>query len=475
MGDARDDAGTGAADTVSADTAGTGTPAEAAAGPAAGAQERPGAGQEPGPEAGPGSGTPTEAEADAVQPGGEDTTAPDDATAPPVDAPRTRRTRAPRRKAATHTAPDGEDTTAPDDATAPRTGAPRRRKTAAARRKGATRTAPDQGTAPDAEQPGTGSGEGAAPPVDAPRTRRTRGPRRKGATRTAPDPGAGTSPDPDPTSTAPRIGAAVSAEGFGLDGPRGPVFQGITFDAEPNALIAVEGPSGSGRTCLLLALTGRMKAGRGHARVGRYRLPKQLAAVRGISALGPVPGVTDLDPALTVTEHLRERVLLQRRFGGSLRALFRPRRERAAASRARLEAALTAAGLDLDALPKGPRTHVRSLERPDALRLSLALALLGEPRLLAVDDTDLKLSEEERGQVWATLRAVAESGTTVLAVCSQAPEGAVVVRTDAARDDKAATGEDHDSDSDDGEGRRAKTNTKQKGEAADALAEASRA
>jgi ABC-2 type transport system ATP-binding protein len=226
-------------------------------------------------------------------------------------------------------------------------------------------------------------------------------------------------------------GAEVVAEGFGLDGARGRVFGGIGLDASPGSLIAVEGPSGSGRTCLLLALTGRMKATAGQARVGGHRLPEQLAAVRRISALGAVPGVTDLEPSLSVAEQLHEQVLLQRRFGGSLRALIRSRDRRAAASRTCLDAALSAAGLELDSLPKGSRTRIHDLERLEALRLSIALALLGEPRLLAVDDVDLKLSDSERDEAWALLRSVADAGTTVLAVCSQAPEGAVVVRTGA--------------------------------------------
>jgi ABC-2 type transport system ATP-binding protein len=234
----------------------------------------------------------------------------------------------------------------------------------------------------------------------------------------------------DAADSAGAPGVAVSARELGLDGPRGTVFADVSFEAPPGSLIALEGPSGSGRTCLLLSLTGRMKATSGHALVGAKRLPEQLAAVRRISALAAVPGVTDLEPALSVAEHLRERALLQRRFGGSLRNLLRPRRERTAASRARVDAALEAAGLDLEALPKGPRTRVRDLERLETLRLSVALALLGGPRLLAVDDVDFKLSESERAQAWSLLRSIASSGVTVLAVCSEAPEGAVTVRTD---------------------------------------------
>ncbi|MFJ9579533.1 ATP-binding cassette domain-containing protein [Streptomyces sp. NPDC101191] len=224
-------------------------------------------------------------------------------------------------------------------------------------------------------------------------------------------------------------GAAVVADGFGLKGPRGWAFRGIGFEAEPGSLVAIEGPSGTGRTCLLLALTGRMKTQEGHAEVAGLPLPRRMAAVRRISALGPVPGVSDLDPAFTVAEHLRERALLQRRFDGSLKALLRRPAERSADARARIDEALAAAGLDLATLPKGDRTSVRDLERLEALRLSIALALIGRPRLLALDDTDLKLSDADRAEAWALLRSVAASGITVLAVCSEAPEDALRVST----------------------------------------------
>ncbi|NUP23965.1 MAG: ATP-binding cassette domain-containing protein [Streptomyces sp.] len=251
-------------------------------------------------------------------------------------------------------------------------------------------------------------------------------------------------------------GVGVTALGLGLEGPRGWAFRGVSFEAEPSSLITIEGPSGTGRTCLLLALTGRMKPTEGTATVGGGALPKRMAAVRRVSALAHVPGVTDLEPALTVAEHLHERALLQRRFGDSLRGLLRPRAERKGEGRRLIDGALSAAGLDLDSLPKGSRTAVRDLERVEALRLSIALALLGRPRLLGVDDTDLKLSDAERAEVWALLRSITEAGTTVIAVCSEAPDGTVEVSTQAT--DEAPAPE--------------KTDEK---EAADALAQAGRA
>ncbi|WP_431032936.1 ATP-binding cassette domain-containing protein [Streptomyces sp. P6-2-1] len=222
-------------------------------------------------------------------------------------------------------------------------------------------------------------------------------------------------------------GAAIDVRGLGLKGPRGWVFREIAFRAEPGALLAVTGASGSGRTCLLLALCGRMRTHEGSARVAGLRLPGRLGAVRRLAALAHVPGVSELDPALTVAEHLRERALLDRGFA--------PLPRQRAARRARARAALAAAGLDPGALPKGPRTAVRDLERVDALRLAVALALFGRPRLLAVDDLDLKLSDDERAEAWGLLRGLAASGPTVLAVCGEAPAYAQVIRTDATGDE----------------------------------------
>ncbi|MFJ9413964.1 ATP-binding cassette domain-containing protein [Streptomyces sp. NPDC101227] len=222
-----------------------------------------------------------------------------------------------------------------------------------------------------------------------------------------------------------RQGAAVNARGIGVEGPRGWAFRGVDISADPGALIAVLGPSGSGRTCLLLALSGRMRITEGQATVAGFPLPKRMGAVRGRTAIAHVPGVADLEPALTVGEHLREQALLGRRLKNSLPWGRRGKE----ATRARIDAALAAAGLDADTLPKGLRTTVRDLERLEALRLSIALAVMHDPHLLAVDDVDLKLSPPERALAWEMLRNLARAGLTVVAAGSDAPADALIVRT----------------------------------------------
>jgi ABC-type multidrug transport system ATPase subunit len=192
-----------------------------------------------------------------------------------------------------------------------------------------------------------------------------------------------------------------------------------------------------------------MRPAGGTAVVGGFGLPRRMAAVRRISAPAHMAGVTDLEPALTVGEHLRERVLLQRRFGDAPRSLFRPRDERRRIARERTARALEAAGLDPAALPKGTRTTVRDLERLEVLRLSVALALIGRPRLLAVDDVGLKLSDEDRDRAWALLADLAAAGTTVVAAGDGAlSRTASVVRlaNDGHHDPDSGTESDTESD-----------------------------
>ncbi|MGA5564066.1 ATP-binding cassette domain-containing protein [Streptomyces platensis] len=235
-----------------------------------------------------------------------------------------------------------------------------------------------------------------------------------------------------------RQGAAVHAGGIGVEGPRGWAFRAVDITAEPGTLIAVQGPSGSGRTCLLLALTGRMRITEGEATVAGLALPKRMGSVRSRTALAHVPGVADLEPALTVGEHLKEQALLGPRVQGSPLVSLPWGKRRKEATRARVDAALAAARLDPGTLPKGLRTTVRDLERIEALRLSVALGLMHGPQLLAVDDVDLKLAAAERTEAWQLLRDLTREGLTVVAAGDGAPEDALIVRT--ARKDAEAAG-----------------------------------
>ncbi|MFC6884087.1 ATP-binding cassette domain-containing protein [Actinomadura yumaensis] len=194
----------------------------------------------------------------------------------------------------------------------------------------------------------------------------------------------------------------MRARDLSLRGSRGWVFQGVDLDVPAGGLAAVGGIAGSGRTALLLALGGRMRPSGGTAVIGTHRIPRDLRAVQRVAALGIVPGVTDLDPALTVGEHVSEALDLHEGLLGRWRG-----------RRGRVRAALERAGIGgLD-----PKTLAEDLAPDEAQLLGVALALVGEPGLLLLDDVDEGLPFERQRELWRRLRAVADAGVTVVASC----------------------------------------------------------
>jgi ABC-type multidrug transport system ATPase subunit len=173
-------------------------------------------------------------------------------------------------------------------------------------------------------------------------------------------------------------------------------------------LVALVGDSGSGRTSLLLTVAGRMRPSSGQASVDGRALPRRAGAVRRRVALGPVAGVNDLDGALTVEEHLAERLLLRAHGPGASR---------------RVATALAATGLDAADLP----LRADSLTALQSFRTATAAALLSGPRVLAVDDVGDRLGAADRETAWQTLRALADAGLTVVAADREEPASADVV------------------------------------------------
>ena len=119
------------------------------------------------------------------------------------------------------------------------------------------------------------------------------------------------------------------------------------------------------------------------------------ALVRKAVGLGLVAGVNDLDDALTASEHIAERELL---------CGWRSRLDR--------NAALGRVGLD----GKGD-TRVGDLDTEECMRLGIALALVGDPALIAIDDVDHDLELHQQASVVGLLREIALCGTTVCFTC----------------------------------------------------------
>ena len=196
------------------------------------------------------------------------------------------------------------------------------------------------------------------------------------------------------------MACSVSATQLGLRGSRGWVYRDVTFDAPPGAIVVVAGEAGSGRSSLLLTLAGRMRPTTGHAHVGEFRIPERLHAVQRKVGLGVFAGLNDLDDTLTVNDLAREQLALR----GHLRHYVH--------GGEKVTEVLDSVGLDV-----APRTYVRDLSPRDRMLLGIALGLVGQPDVIAVDNADAGMHLADQQRIWAQLATLAAIGITVLASC----------------------------------------------------------
>ena len=200
--------------------------------------------------------------------------------------------------------------------------------------------------------------------------------------------------------TTALLAAAVPADGDGATAPaiaiRGlrkrygalTVLDGLDLDVRPGELLALLGPNGAGKTTTVEILEGYRRADGGTARV-----------------LG-------LDPARDAAA-LRPRVGLMLQ-GGGIAPQARPR------ELLRLHAAFFAdpadadALLDLVGLTGAADRRYRLLSGGERQRLSLALALVGRPELLILDEPTAGMDPAAKVLVRELLGALRAIGRTML-------------------------------------------------------------
>ena len=177
-----------------------------------------------------------------------------------------------------------------------------------------------------------------------------------------------------------RYGTVVALDGLDLAVPAGSVM-------------GLLGPNGSGKTTTVGVLSTSLRADSGRAWVGGFDVAREPAAVRAIS--GFAGQFAAVDANLTGRENL---VLIAR--------LSRVPRAQAPA---RAEQLLDQFGLT-EAADRLARTYSGGMRR----RLDVAAALVHRPPVLFFDEPTTGLDPESRQQLWATIRGLADEGTSVL-------------------------------------------------------------
>jgi ABC-2 type transport system ATP-binding protein len=195
---------------------------------------------------------------------------------------------------------------------------------------------------------------------------------------------------PAPISTAPPTTTAPAVEVTDLRRSYGDfeAVRGISFEVHPGEVFALLGVNGAGKTSALEVLEGLAPAGGGTVRVLGHDPVRDRAAVR--ARLGMLLQTSGLPGDLTVGETVRS-------WAGTL-STPRP-----------LDEALASVGLT----DRADR-RVRSLSGGERRRLDLALALLGQPEVVVLDEPTTGLDPESRRQVWRLVRDMVDGGTAVV-------------------------------------------------------------
>ena len=203
----------------------------------------------------------------------------------------------------------------------------------------------------------------------------------------------------------------LAVEGLGLATPAGPVFTDLSFAVPRGALTAVVGPSGSGRSALLLALGGRMRGVTGTVRLGERAARSRPRDLRAHTAVARLATLVEPEGRLTVGESVTERALVD---GVAADA--------AALAVARAEETV---GTTFDR-----SLLVDDLSAYDRALLCVALALVRPADLVLLDDADRAGDVADQRRLLDALGRLVAAGQTVVVSTTEAaslPPGTVVV------------------------------------------------
>jgi branched-chain amino acid transport system ATP-binding protein len=187
---------------------------------------------------------------------------------------------------------------------------------------------------------------------------------------------------------------------------------GVSFEVSTGSLSALIGPNGSGKTTLFNLITNLYRADAGEVRLfgaalagaGDWRIAAS-GVVRTFQTARVFPGMTALENVLAgAHRHVRSAPWQQMLWLGRARG-----EERALAAQAETL-------LELVGLSQFRDTAATDLPMGAQKLLEVVRALMAKPRLLLLDEPAAGLNDGETAELALLLRAVRDSGVTLLVV-----------------------------------------------------------
>jgi ABC-2 type transport system ATP-binding protein len=170
------------------------------------------------------------------------------------------------------------------------------------------------------------------------------------------------------------------------------VLDGVDLDVAEGTVFALLGPNGAGKTTMVQILSTLIAADGGTALVNGYDVATEPDAVR--ASIGVTGQFAAVDNLLTGEENLRLMADLLRL----------PRDE----GRRRIAALLERFDL-VDAAGRTAATYSGGMRR----RLDIAMTLVGDPRVLFLDEPTTGLDPRSRRTMWQIVRDLVAGGVTV--------------------------------------------------------------
>ncbi len=187
-------------------------------------------------------------------------------------------------------------------------------------------------------------------------------------------------------------GTAISARGMRKSFGEHTVLDDVDLEVGEGAIFALLGPNGAGKTTIVRILSTLIRAEAGTIRVAGHDLATDPDGVR--AAIGVTGQFSAVDNLLTGEENLQ--------LMADLRHLGR------AAGRRRVAELLDRFELT-DAARKPLSAYSGGMRR----RLDLAMTLVGDPRLIFLDEPTTGLDPRSRRTMWQIIRELAADGVTI--------------------------------------------------------------
>ena len=192
--------------------------------------------------------------------------------------------------------------------------------------------------------------------------------------------------------TAPGTPPAIRADGLRRSYGTHLVLDGIDLEVASGTVFALLGPNGAGKTTAVNVLSTLVAADAGEIRVAGHDLAREPDAVR--AAIGVTGQFSAVDSLLTGEENL---VLM-----ADLRHLGRQEGRRRAAELLERFDLVEAARKPLATFSGGMRR-----------RLDLAMTLVGDPRIIFLDEPTAGLDPRSRRVMWQIVRDLVAGGVTI--------------------------------------------------------------